>query len=566
MLERGYAAVQKRSTDPTTADTLAECIALARSLPENEILSGAIATWERTVADLRAASTSPSTPSKGGLSPGSGVKRAGSRPSPSGRRRNAWTEKDALFDLERDVAEECLRHRDLDNGHFILRESSSVKGQFTLSVRLMDVVKHYRVNVVKSGQYTLRGSDLTFRTLTALLHNYSSPATNDILPTALRGPCPKNIVDGVLAQQKVRLCGKCSLRGKPNDEFCLHCGAAYPVAVAKLLLPSAPRINSWELQRDRVELHGMLGTGNFGEVRQGLLGGKHAVAVKTSKADKMSTKTFLEEAENMKFLQHPNLCKLHGVCTLSDPVLIVLEHVGGGCLMDWLHSRRGRGMAITLQCKFLADVAAGMAYMQDRHWVHCDLAARNILVSASGTTLKICDFGHVTRCGLDDAPVTVTQQLPVRWSAPEFFRSRCCNPAVDVWSFGVVIFEVLTRAAEPYADIVENKVVIAKLEAGWRMPRMKPVHAPFYAMMLDCWNAVPADRPRFTHLHAVCAEWEGMGPLKQDFKGDLVDKTGTRLRYTSGIVCGDTVPTPPDPDVARPPGRKKPANKNLPAK
>jgi len=550
VLELGYRLVPNISVDGSTADSLKECIRKARALPENEILSGAISSWEQSLrehvphSDPHVSAERLSFERKQGL---------GQQSSPARSKR--WFKKDFLFDIQRDVAESCLRNRSLDTGAFIVRQSSTYKGQYTLSVRSMDVTKHFRLNTTKEGKYLLRGSKLAFDSLAAVLHNYTDARKNDILPTTLRKPCPRKIVEAELAKQKIRLCDKCNRSGKTNDGFCQFCGSKYAHPLMTVKSTDTRRPDSWELKRSTVQFQGLLGMGNFGEVRQGLLGGRTEVAIKTSKADKMSTKTFLEEAQKMKKLLHPNLCRMWGVCTLKDPVLMVLEYVGGGCLQDWLHSRRGRGLSVTHQCKFLADVSSGMAFMQDRHWVHGDLAARNILVSSSGKTLKICDFGHAVRCNVDDELVRIHQQLPVRWCAPEFFRSRKCNPSVDVWSFGVVVFEVLTRALEPYADIIENKEVVAKLETGWRMPRVKQVHAPFYDMMLDCWQDTPSQRPRFSHLYSLCKQWEQVGHLRANTKGDLIDHNGSKVLYKSGLVCGDKVPTPPDPEIMRPDAR-----------
>jgi hypothetical protein len=119
-----------------------------------------------------------------------------------------------------------------------------------------------------------------------------------------------------------------------------------------------------------------------------------------------------------------------------------------------------------------------------------------------------------------------------------------------------VVFEVLTRALEPYADISENKKVTAKLEAGWRMPRTKSIHVPFYDMMLDCWHAMPDNRPRFSHIHKLCKQWEASGPLRQTSRGGLTGKDRKKLHYKRGPVCGDVVPTPTDPEVKRPICRK----------
>merc|ERR550514_1728780 len=103
--------------------------------------------------------------------------------------------------------------------------------------------------------------------------------------------------------------------------------------------------------------------------------------------------------------------------------------------------------------------------MDKHHWIHGDLAARNLLISTGGE-VKICDFGHSVQTDEANTPIRVQQQLPVRWTAPEFYQTRCCSPASDVWSFGIVMFEILTRGEEPYPNIMENKVVMAKVIQG----------------------------------------------------------------------------------------------------
>jgi len=198
--------------------------------------------------------------------------------------------------------------------------------------------------------------------------------------------------------------------------------------------------------------------GNFGEVKRGSFKGSIDVAIKTAKGNKMTADSFLEEAVKMKELRHENLVRLYGVCTMDDPIMIVIEFLSGGCLLDFMRSRRGRSASLNQLTSWMADIAAGMSFMEATHWVHGDLAARNLLVSAK-MTVKICDFGHAVKLDEENTPLKVTQQLPVRWTSPEFYNTRKCSPKSDVWSFGVVIFEILTRGEEPYASVIENKQV-----------------------------------------------------------------------------------------------------------
>ena len=170
-----------------------------------------------------------------------------------------------------------------------------------------------------------------------------------------------------------------------------------------------------------------------------------------------------------------------------------------------------------------------MSFMQVHHWIHGDLAARNLLVSTTGI-VKICDFGHAVQTDELDTPVLVSQQLPVRWTAPEFYKTRRCSPESDVWSFGVIIFEVLSRGEEPYANMRDNKEVMQLLFTGWRMPpNPKKFPDSFYKMMLHCWDGTPDKRPHFSFLADTCRHWKSVVPRESK---KLVDNRNKQLPYT----------------------------------
>lgn len=389
--------------------------------------------------------------------------------------------------LDRYKAESLLMQRGLDSGCFLIREAQTPGALYSLSLRINDTVRHYRIVGDEDNipGLSFKSSKLRFRSLVDLVLHYAMIEVNDTLPSALKRPCPKKVVNKM-------------------------------------------KVDEWEIPREQIDLLGVLGAGNFGEVRQGRLRNSIDVAVKTSKANKMTTTAFLKEADKMKQLTHPNLVKLYGVCTLDNPIMIVIEYLGGGCLLDFLHSRKGRIMDIQQQCAVLGDVAAGMSFMQVHHWIHGDLAARNLLVSTSGI-VKICDFGHAVQTDELDTPVLVSQQLPVRWTAPEFYKTRRCSPEADVWSFGVIIFEVISRGEEPYASIRDNKEVMQRLFTGWRMQPDKRIPTPFYQMMLHCWQTEPSERPHFSYLADTCRYWKSSVP--RDLKGKLVTAKGEKLKY-----------------------------------
>jgi len=309
---------------------------------------------------------------------------------------------------------------------------------------------------------------------------------------------------------------------------------------------SAAKPDKWELDRNEINMLSNLGAGNFGEVRLGKFKGTIDVAIKTCKANKMSSMGFLAEATKMKQLRHPNLVRLYGVCSLEDPLLIVMEYLSGGCLLDFMRTRRGKNATLNQITQMLADIANGMCFMEEAHWIHGDLAARNLLIGAR-QEVKICDFGHAVQTDDRNTPVKVSQQLPVRWTAPEFYRTRKCSPESDVWSFGVVMFEVLGRGEEPYNTIVENKMVMQAVMHGWRMARHKKVQPYFYELMLDCWQEDPLTRPRFSKLKKLLTSLSRVDGLKEQ-KGHLANAQGKRIPpYTAS---GPTYKPKPFPDLS----------------
>jgi hypothetical protein len=404
--------------------------------------------------------------------------------------------------IEREMSETLLGNVGLDSGTFLIRESSTQPGTHSLSVRDSgSLIKHYRLEHNKQG-VSVKGSTHIFPKLQDLVAFYKEPVSDgDRLSCRLTNACPKS------ASLMPIECLHCKSILQPENKFCQGCGKSRSDI-------HKPKPDLWELPRKDIVLMAKIGAGNFGEVRLGRLKGKIDVAVKTSKKNKMTNASFLEEATKMKELQHDNLVRLYGVCTMDDPIFIVLEYLSGGCLLEFLRTRRGKNATLQQLACMLKDVCDGMAFMEDVHWVHGDLAARNMLMGAN-KVVKICDFGHSVKTDEENASVWVSQQLPVRWTAPEFYRTRTCSPRSDVWSFGVVIFEVLSRGEEPYTGYAENKKVMKMLTEGYRMPRHKKVPKYFYDMMVDCWQPVDGDRPTFRQISKIFRAIAGMDGLKE---------------------------------------------------
>uniref|UniRef100_A0A7N5ZUE5 Tyrosine-protein kinase n=1 Tax=Anabas testudineus TaxID=64144 RepID=A0A7N5ZUE5_ANATE len=239
-----------------------------------------------------------------------------------------------------------------------------------------------------------------------------------------------------------------------------------------------------------------LGSGQFGLVLEGMWREKK-VAVKMTREECMSDDEFKEEALVMTKLSHSKLVQLYGVCTQHSPMCLVFEFMENGCLSDYLRARKGQ-LSQDVMLGMCLDVSEGMAYLESSNFIHRDLAARNCLVSHDHE-VKVSDFG-MTRFVLDDQ-YTSSQcsKFPVKWSAPEVIRYSKFSSKSDVWSFGVLMWEVYSEGRLPYENR-SNAEVVESLNAGLRL--LKPRLAPdaVHLLMEWCWKEKPEDRPSFALL------------------------------------------------------------------
>ncbi|XP_077589010.1 tyrosine-protein kinase ITK/TSK [Stigmatopora nigra] len=251
-----------------------------------------------------------------------------------------------------------------------------------------------------------------------------------------------------------------------------------------------------EVDPDELTFGQELGRGQFGRVLWGEWREKK-VALKLIKEDCMSNEDLKEEANIMIKFNHSKLVQLYGICTRRSPICLVLEFMENGCLSDYLRAKMGRLSQDTMLGMCL-DVTEGMAYLETSNFIHRDLAARNCLVSKNNV-IKLADFG-MTRYVLDDQYTSsMCSKFPIKWSAPEVVKYCKFSSKSDVWSFGVLMWEVYTEGRLPYEN-QSNAQVVESLNAGMRL--LKPRLAPeaVYLLMDWCWKERPLDRPSFTLL------------------------------------------------------------------
>ncbi|XP_077924857.1 ephrin type-A receptor 5 isoform X11 [Halichoerus grypus] len=260
-----------------------------------------------------------------------------------------------------------------------------------------------------------------------------------------------------------------------------------------------------EIEASCITIERVIGAGEFGEVCSGRLKlpGKRElpVAIKTLKVGytEKQRRDFLGEASIMGQFDHPNIIHLEGVVTKSKPVMIVTEYMENGSLDTFLKKNDGQFTVIQL-VGMLRGIAAGMKYLSDMGYVHRDLAARNILIN-SNLVCKVSDFG-LSRVLEDDPEAAYTTRggkIPIRWTAPEAIAFRKFTSASDVWSYGIVMWEVVSYGERPYWEMT-NQDVIKAVEEGYRLPSPMDCPAALYQLMLDCWQKDRNSRPKFEEI------------------------------------------------------------------
>lgn len=294
--------------------------------------------------------------------------------------------------------------------------------------------------------------------------------------------------------------------------------------------PLHPRTRLWEVERENITIEKVIGKGAFGQVAQGKasnLRGREetiTVAIKMLKgnARDLERKDLLSELEIMKKLKpHPHVIKLLGCVTKSDPLLVLIEYVPYGDLRGYL--RKSRHLednyfkepdikpqtSLTSQqlMKFSWQVADGMHYLSSKNIIHRDLAARNVLVGER-ERCKVTDFGMARDVCQENIYERKSKgRLPVKWTASEALLYGRYTTKSDVWSFGIVLYEIFTIGGSPYPKI-DGRKIAHLLSQGYRMPKPRHVDDTLYRIMQDCWQENPDDRPVFESLRNDLKEME----------------------------------------------------------
>ncbi|XP_019861264.1 PREDICTED: tyrosine-protein kinase STK-like [Amphimedon queenslandica] len=362
--------------------------------------------------------------------------------------------------VSRDEAEERLSQADTQAGTFLIRHSESNPRQhYSLSLNDGAAITHYRIYMyIQKNKYYMNPR-VQFDSLNDLVHYYMMKA--DGLPCSLTVPIFKQV----------------SIPIAKNEE--------------------------WKINKSSIKFEQCINAGRFGETWKGNCKGKGPVMIKTNIATDITQETFIEEAKILVKFYHKNIISLYGVCIEDYPFYIVTEPMNGN-LKDYLTTKY---LVTSAELVDIAiQVTKGMMYLGEQGYIHCDLRAENILLR-DHNTVKIANFHLAQHLNGSKYSTVEGTKLAIRWTAPEAYTLNQLSIKSDVWSFGILLWELVTKGKEPYSGMTDEDVKEA-VSKGYHMLLPQGCPEPFKQLMLNCWKQNKDKRPSFKNIFDLLMKYD----------------------------------------------------------
>ena len=360
---------------------------------------------------------------------------------------------------------EVLNHLDTTTGSYILRHSRSHGRKYCLDVFYIDSVKRIHINFNEVGELYLAGQNKSFPSLEVLIEyyhrNYIGSTIHCKLTTCCSGMTPTSLS---VVQEK--------------DEL--------------------------EVASSELKFKSILYNGSRHKVWHGCWNGT-LVTIKVAKETTLPRFSLLE-IKTMKRLRHPNIVQLYAVCTVSDSITLVLEHLRKPLrLSDYLQKLKQQP-SLKFIIQVASQVARAMEYLAKLNITHCHLKSSSIQLVGQ-QQVKVTNFYHSRVLQDGSAHVPYGNW---RWKAPEVNEYKLVTNKSDVWSFGVLLHQMFTRGKQLYEG-TNPEDIASILRDEYRLPCPSGCEKAWYEIMIDCWRWDGDERPEFSHLLVRIQELQTLG-------------------------------------------------------
>ncbi|XP_062163679.1 serine/threonine-protein kinase STY17-like isoform X2 [Alnus glutinosa] len=285
---------------------------------------------------------------------------------------------------------------------------------------------------------------------------------------------------------------------------------------------STSGINVWEIDTSLLKYEKKIASVSFCDLYKGTFCNQD-VAIKVLRAEHLNEKMqreFAQEAYIMRNFRHKNVIQFIGACTSPPGLCLVTEYMSGGSMYDFLHKQKSV-LTLPSLIRVAIDVSEGMNYLHQNNIIHRDLKAANLLIDGNGV-VKVADFG-VARMQAQSGVMTA-ETGTYRWMAPELIEHKAYDHKVDVFSFGVLLWELLTRKL-PYEHLTPLQAAVGVVQKGLRPTIPADTHPKLVELLERCWQQDPSLRPEFSEIVQIL---QHMAKMVEDERMDRQKRKSSR--------------------------------------